>query len=255
MKSPKFLSTLFADLRKRTASKLKASTAAAMDSYDNEEPTTKLSSAFVVVLILHLVAIGGIYAFNSIKAARLGREPKAAETGQSVAKAKPVLKTSAKVPEAAAPEAAKPPRAETAPVVPLVPTVGPKPGTKQHLVKPGDNPAKIAAANAVKTEELMAANNLKDGAVLHPGDVLTIPKATVKPADVEARKVEATPAKRVDVAPTKTTPGVHIVKKNETATAIAKRHGLTAAELLKLNKISDPTKLREGQPLTIPKRK
>lgn len=253
MKSPKFLSTLFADLKKRTASKLKASTAAAMDSYDNEEPTTKLSSAFVVVLILHLVAIGGIFAFNSIKASRLGREPKAAQTGQNVDK--PVLKANGKGLEAAAPAAVKPTRVETAQVVPPAPAVNPKPGTKQHLVKPGDNPTKIAFANSVKTEELLAANNLKDGAVLHPGDVLTIPKATAKPAAAEARKVDVTPAKRVDAAPTKTTPGLHIVKKNETATAIAKRHGLTAAELLKLNKISDPTKLREGQPLTIPKKK
>ncbi len=29
-----------------------------------EEPNVKLSSAFVVVLVLHVVAVGGIYAFN-----------------------------------------------------------------------------------------------------------------------------------------------------------------------------------------------
>ena len=39
------------------------------DDYE-EEPTTKLSTAFVVVLVLHLVAVGGIYAFHSIKAHR-----------------------------------------------------------------------------------------------------------------------------------------------------------------------------------------
>ena len=59
----------------------------------------------------------------------------------------------------------------------------------------------------------------------------------------------------MDVAPTKTTPGVHIVKKRETATSIAKVYGLAAADLLKLNKISDPTKIREGQILTIPKKR
>ena len=78
MKTPKLLTAFFANVKKRTASRLKAATAAArsgMDSYDTDEPTTKLSSAFVVVLILHVVAIGGIYAFNSIKASRRGQEP------------------------------------------------------------------------------------------------------------------------------------------------------------------------------------
>src|SRR3954452_15623127 len=46
----------------------------AFDDYDEDQPTTKLSSAFVVVLILHIVAVGGIFAFKGIKAHRLSRE-------------------------------------------------------------------------------------------------------------------------------------------------------------------------------------
>ncbi len=34
---------------------------------EDEEPTMKLSSAFIIVVLLHLVAVGGIYAFESIK--------------------------------------------------------------------------------------------------------------------------------------------------------------------------------------------
>ena len=80
MKTPKFLSKLSAVLTPRPRKRLNAATAAArpsrraMDSYDEEEPTTRLSSAFIVVLILHVVAVGGIYAFNSIKASRKDRE-------------------------------------------------------------------------------------------------------------------------------------------------------------------------------------
>src|SRR5277367_2925561 len=74
MKTPKFLSKLSAVLTPRPKKRLQATTARAarrpMDDYEDEEPTTKLSSAFVVVLILHVVAVGGIYAFNSIKASR-----------------------------------------------------------------------------------------------------------------------------------------------------------------------------------------
>src|SRR6187455_1042185 len=50
--------------------RVRASVASTADAYDDEEPQTKLTSAFVVVLILHVVAVGGIYAFNQIKASR-----------------------------------------------------------------------------------------------------------------------------------------------------------------------------------------
>ena len=65
---PKF--TLFF----RNPKKLQATTvsrrAPSSESYYNEEPKTNLSSAFVVVLVLHIVAVGGIYAFNSLRASR-----------------------------------------------------------------------------------------------------------------------------------------------------------------------------------------
>src|ERR1700761_2709611 len=78
MKTPKFLSKLSAVLTPRPKKQRLQATARAarrpMDDYDEEEPTTRLSSAFIVVLILHVVAVGGIYAFNSIKASRKERE-------------------------------------------------------------------------------------------------------------------------------------------------------------------------------------
>src|SRR3954471_13726246 len=48
--------------------------ASAMDDYEDDQPTTRLSSAFIVVLILHIVAVGGIFAFKGIKAHRMSRE-------------------------------------------------------------------------------------------------------------------------------------------------------------------------------------
>src|SRR5438270_12144254 len=37
------------------------------DEYLVEEPNVKLSRAFVVVLLLHVVAVGGIFAFSALK--------------------------------------------------------------------------------------------------------------------------------------------------------------------------------------------
>ena len=58
---------------KRTR-RLRARAAAIHQNEDYEdygpEPNMKLSHAFLVVLMLHVVAVGGLYAFNSMKAGR-----------------------------------------------------------------------------------------------------------------------------------------------------------------------------------------
>ena len=56
------------------AESLRAKAAANAETYDNEdyeaeeEPNMKFSHALVVVLALHIIAVGGVFAFNSIKA-------------------------------------------------------------------------------------------------------------------------------------------------------------------------------------------
>ena len=254
MKKPNFLTQISAVISARKKKKLHAATRtaprAAMNEYEAEEPTTKLSSAFFVVFILHVVAIGGIYAFNGIKASRIKDQPPAPPTTE---KAKTGATHDAKTPAQAAPPpsvtVARP--VASAAVVPPVPlAITPKePGAKQYVVKAGDNATKIAIAYGLKTDELLAANNLKEGAILRQGQPLVIP--TAKPA---ARPV-AVETHKTDVPPTRTTPGTHVVKKGDTATSIAKTYGLTAEEILKLNKITDAKKLQLGQVLTIPKKK
>src|SRR5580658_6325207 len=103
MKTPKFITTLSAILKPRPKKRLQATARAArrpVDDYDDEEPTTKLSSAFVVVLILHVVAVGGIYAFNSIKASRRNHEQVLAAANAAPAAN---LKSAANVENASAP--------------------------------------------------------------------------------------------------------------------------------------------------------
>ena len=52
----------------------------AEEDYSAEEPNVKLSRAFVVVLLLHVVAVGGIFAFSALKDH---------QTGTSAGKAEP----------------------------------------------------------------------------------------------------------------------------------------------------------------------
>jgi len=259
MKTPKFFSKLSAVLSPRPKKKLQATAARSarrpVDDYDDEEPTTNLSSAFVVVLILHVVAIGGIYAFNSIKASRRGHEPMMAPTEQTSTTSQTAGVQNED--HSAAEPASKPQVAsvshsvaEAAPIPAVAPT---KPaGGHTYQVKAGDSLARVALAYGVTPAQIMEANHLKEGSVLHQGQTIVIPAKSEKTA--ENRKEESTP-KQADVPSTATTPGLYTVKRGDTPTSIAHKHGLTVEELLKANKITDPKKLQVGQTLKVPPRK
>jgi LysM repeat protein len=260
MKTPKFLTKLAAVFPSRRPKKRLQATARAarpaMDDYDQEEPTTNLSSAFIVVLVLHIVAVGGIYAFNSIKASRKDREAVAPPVTQAAAAPQKVVAkndAAANASPAEHPAAAATHPADAAPVPALAPAK-PAAGSRQYQVKANDNLTKIAIAYSVTPAEIMEANHLKEGAVLRPGQTLTIPAAKTPAKTADAHKADATP-KQADVPPTSTTPGFYTVKKGDTPTSIAHSFGLTAEELLKANKITDAKKLQIGQTLKVPPRK
>ena len=253
MKLPQFITRL---LKKRPAPQPKpqqtrlkvGARAAQMEDYDAEEPTTHLASAFVVVIILHVVAIGGIYLFNSIKAHRRNLEPAAASAPARPDAGKVNAKQAAPAP---APERAAlqpQPRAAAEPVVKAQPqpALTLPSGTKVHRVQPGENLTKIATLYSVTVSDLEDANKITSTALLKQGQVLTIPaiRPAAKTATPEAKKTEAPGAAKT-----------YTVKKGETATSIAKSLGVAVADLLKTNNISDPTKLRLGQSLKIPARK
>ncbi len=257
MKTPKFLSKLSAVMTPRPKKVLKATARAArpaMDDYDAEEPTTKLSSAFIVVLILHVVAVGGIYAFNSIKASRRDREVVAKVAELPVPAAARTNPANAAAASPAGSNTAASRQMESVAPVPAV--VSPKPTAgRQYEVQPGDNLTKIAFAFKVTTADIMTANQLKEGALLRPGQVLAIPAAkTVAKPVADAPKTTAS-AKSTDISPTKTTPGLYTVKKGDTLISIARSFGLSTLELSKANKITDPKKLQLGQVLKVPPRK
>jgi LysM repeat protein len=264
MKTPKFLSKLSklsAMLTTRPKNRLQATARAArpaMDHYDEEEPTTNLSSAFVIVLVLHVVAVGGIYAFNSIKASRKEHDT----TPQIVEQAAPAPpKTIAKndatasAPAATHPAASAPATTHPADAAPVPALALAKPAVgRTYQVKANDNLTKISLAYGVTPSEIMEANHLKEGALLHPGKTLTIPAAKASSKTADTHKTDATP-KQADIPPTATTPGLYTVKKGDTLTSVAHNFGLSTEDLLKANKITDAKKLQIGQTLKVPPRK
>jgi LysM repeat protein len=231
----------------------------AMDDYD-DEPTTRLSSAFIVVLILHVVAVGGIYAFNSIKANRRSTETSptapiaAAKTSESA--------QSSTVEKAVNSSAGSNPILKS-PVVPASTTrLAPISGSKIYSVRNGDTVSKVALQHGVSVEDLQEANGLKAGGDIRVGQALNIPVSSVPSkttASGESRKNEATIVKKQEpiqkTTATAATGKTYTVKKGDNPVTIAKKFGVSSDELLKVNKIDDPKKLRIDQVLKIPAKK
>jgi LysM repeat protein len=63
---------------------------------------------------------------------------------------------------------------------PPPPAVTPTPtvGEQVYIVRPGDNPAKIAQQFGIRTQDLMAANHIDDPTKLQTGQSLKIPPPT-----------------------------------------------------------------------------
>ncbi len=167
--------------------KLRASTARRsmnvpdeMDYEEMSEPNMKLSRALLIVLVLHVVAVAGIIAFNTIKS-RQGAFPSKAATAVS-APADSVVTTSTVEDKSTEPTTAAKPalpvtksdrEAEPAKALPVsIPS-----DAKTYLVMKGDNPVSIARKHKVSESELLKVNNIDDPRKLQIGQKLIIPAA------------------------------------------------------------------------------
>jgi LysM repeat protein len=178
MKMPKLLSRK--KLRATAAARRPLRAAAEMD-YDMSEPNMKLSRALLIVLVLHVVAVSGIIAFNAIKtrqASFLAR----ASTSKTVAEVKPVAKPDKVASEDKAPvphSPAKPIDKEKPKVdrpQPIEHASAPADSGKVHIVVKGDNPVTIAKKFKVAYDDLMEINHIQDPRKLQIGTRLLIPK-------------------------------------------------------------------------------
>lgn len=217
--------------------RLRASSAATADGYDEEEPQTKLTGALIVVAVLHVVAVGGIYAFNQIKASRRGSDfaPHAATKPATQPLASP-----------AAP-GEQPSRTQTTAPQALAP-LAPVLRQRVHNVKAGETLTSIAKIFNVSIADLKSANGLGND-VIRPGQVLNLPAAK---SPAEAPPV---PIKPVEPVETKLATKTYTVKSGDRLIFIAKKFGVTQEDLVAMNKIKDPAKLQIGQTLKIPAKK
>ena len=162
---------------------LRAATAA--DYEEMAEPNMKLSRALLIVLLLHVVAVSGIIAFNAIKTRQSPSLPRI----KSISAHGPKSETAAT--SSSAGETGNGNTDEIRRAQPVT-----KDGTKQHgkagnagrrddshktyIVARGDNPVSIAKKFKVSYDELLALNHIDDPRKLKIGQKLLIPAKNVK---------------------------------------------------------------------------
>jgi len=155
---------------------------------EGEEPVTSFKTAFVVVILLHVVMIGGVVMFSSMKSRGTGEavEPAAAPAASPAA---PVVAQPAATPEAAVTNDLRQPDAPVvrptatpipAPVVkpsatPAPVASGVKDSGKVHTVMKGETLTSIARKFKVDQGDLAKLNNVSDPRKLRIGQKLKVP--------------------------------------------------------------------------------
>jgi len=168
----------FAPFKLRKPKKMRATVArrslrAATASYDEmSEPNMKLSRALLIVLLLHVVAVSGIIAFNAIKTRQGPSLPRVKSSTSAVAN-----KSTAGTASPAGTASEKEPEIRPAKAVG-------KQNSKEHgktyVVAKGDNPVIIAKKFKVSYDELLALNHIDDPRKLKIGQKLLIPNKSAK---------------------------------------------------------------------------
>jgi len=249
---------------------------------------SKLSTIFLVVLGLHIVLIVAFSAYYLLKgdtsvessapAVAEDAAPEAPVIDAAALPTQPVLETEQDAQAAAAPAAPVDPAvlpmpssndpiwtrvpepagnpAEPAaaaipaplPAAPVVRTPDPAPApvgvSGSHTVAKGDSLAKIARNHGVSVAELKTANGLSSD-LIRIGQVLSIPGRSSTP-------VAATPAAVPVAAAPASTASNYTVAKGDTLWGIARKLGVSAAELARVNGLTDPSKLKIGTVLKVP---
>jgi LysM repeat protein len=168
---------------------------AGMDFEEMPEPNMKLSRALLIVLLLHVVAVSGIIAFNAIKTRDNSFVPPSQAEPKPAATASAAIHADAAKPQTAvaqkASASAEDPKPShlpsklsskddqaNAPTVAKAVAAKPLSSGKTYVVKKGDNPVTIAKKLKVPYDDLMSLNHIEDPRKLKIGQKLLIPKTT-----------------------------------------------------------------------------
>jgi len=123
-----------------------------------------------------------------------------------------------------------------------------------YKVEKGDTLYSISRKYQITVAELRAANNLSENDVIKIGQKLIIPSADISNAAAlvsDNTKKELSEKEKNQSKALENSSSVYVVQKGDTLYGIAKKTGLTVAQLVSLNNIDTSTVIKVGQKLTI----
>lgn len=186
---------------RRKPKKFRASTgrrplriAATADYDEMAEPNMKLSRALLIVLVLHVVAVSGIIAFNAIKT-RQNPRPMLTNAVTTAKPSTPAIKSEASATHSLTSQnetvrrdeskSSRSPGKQTAKEDKKAEhsksaAAANTDSGKVYVVAKGDNPVTIAKKLKVSYDELLALNHIDDPHKLQIGQKLLIPNKTTK---------------------------------------------------------------------------
>jgi LysM repeat protein len=185
---------LFNPKKMLAATACRASAASAgMDFEGIPEPNMKLSRALLIVLLLHVVAVSGIIAFNAIKTRERAFVPptltetenKSADTAQTANHASNNKALGAATQKEN--DRQHDPKPSHSPAKDEQAKTVSSSG-QTYVVKKGDNPVAIAKKLKVSYNALMTLNHLDDPRKLQIGQKLLVPKPMTNPKTTETKK-------------------------------------------------------------------
>jgi len=217
------------------------------EEYEGEsEPNMKFSHALIVVLLLHVLAVGGVFAFNALKGRHIvpDRAKPAASQAAPEAAAAPANKTAVPAHEAARTLTAAPAKTPAKTL--------PEAAAATHTVVAGDTLTRIAAGNKTTVEAIEQANGIgSNGSALRVGQVLKIPakpgasKVLPKPESPAAKTSEVKPTATAKTAETKPATKPSEVKP---AASAAKTPEVKPAPVARTKETAAATKSTDGEP-------
>jgi LysM repeat protein len=164
-KMPKLLTFRRKKLR-ATAVRRPLRIGAATADYDElAEPSMKLSRALLIVLLLHVVAVSGIIAFNAIKTRQSSIPSLPSTVGVVPADTKPQTSLA---------------NSTAAPKISSKTPTRVSDSGKTYIVAKGDNPVTIAKRFKVSYDDLVSLNHIDDPRKLKIGQKLLIPTKPTK---------------------------------------------------------------------------
>lgn len=239
--------------RARAQMKLSANLTEEQDWY-LDTPDVRLTRIFAVVILLHAIAVGGIFAFKMVDKASATSSVKISSAHQEMeAAVQRARETAAQVPATPVAQPINEAPARQAPPAPL--RRDPAKGD-QYKVQAGDTLPEIAKSLGVTPEALRAKNSIISDNELYPGRWLMIPGKgeTVAPkaAPVATPVAEVAPAPAAAPATSPAKSSEYTVKAGDTPWAISRQFNVPFNKLMSANGISNAQSLQIGQKLRIP---